>query len=187
MKKYNELLDLAIELEGLLLLKITRGESAPDEADKLIRIKAEQLWKGLSADEAPLSQPLESFEDEIIIIETPVEPESEPESERQYQPQPEPQPVSIADSLATDEMSVNQMATATADVSHVFTLNDKFRFCRELFRNSNEEFTDTINVLNAMESLEEAEDYLYNDLAWDPESLDVKAFIELIAPCYSMS
>ncbi len=181
MKNYNKLLDLAIELEGLLLIKIHRGEAAPDEADQLIALKAEQLWKGLSEDTDPLIQPQMPDEDEMMFAET------EPDSDNVPESEPEPVTVTIADTLATEGMSVNQMATATADVSHVFTLNDKFRFCRELFRNSNEEFTDTINVLNAMESLEEAEDYLYNDLAWDPESPDVKAFIELIAPCYSMS
>ena len=42
-----------------------------------------------------------------------------------------------------------------------FTLNDKFRFKRNLFDNSEEEFEGTIKVISEMSSIDEVNDYLY--------------------------
>lgn len=62
----------------------------------------------------------------------------------------------------------------------MFTINDKFRFRRELFGNSETEFADTLNLVSAMGSLAEAEDYFYGDLEWDADSEEVEAFMEII-------
>lgn len=63
----------------------------------------------------------------------------------------------------------------------LFSLNDKFRFRRELFGNSDAAFTDTINLLSAMHSLDEATEYLTADLGWDPEADDVKAYLAIVS------
>ena len=60
-----------------------------------------------------------------------------------------------------------------------FSLNDKFRFRRELFSNSEAAFRDSLSLLETMSDLSEAYDYFYTDLGWDPESEDVKAFIAI--------
>ena len=65
--------------------------------------------------------------------------------------------------------------------SKAFTLNDRFRFCRELFRNSNDEFKETLEVIGTMSDMEEAEEYFYNDLCWDPEKEEVKEFMAIVA------
>lgn len=62
----------------------------------------------------------------------------------------------------------------------MFTINDKFRFRRELFGNSETEFADTLNLVSAMGSLAEAEDYFYGDLEWDADSEEVEAFMGII-------
>lgn len=185
---YNELLDLTLEIEGLIMLKLQRGESAPAETDELLRRKIDFMQKfvvgvepvtpaddyAAIAESAAFEEASDADEDTAAQADTPAPADSPA------------QPLTVADTIVRDEPSVNEaIVSATGDVSKVFTLNDKFRFRRELFSNSNEEFTDTINVLQAMSSLDEAEDYLYNDLAWDPDNEDVKAFIGLIAPCYS--
>ena len=61
-----------------------------------------------------------------------------------------------------------------------FSLNDHFRFRRELFSNSDPEMTDTLNLVETMESFQEAEEYFYNDLGWDPENMDVADFMAII-------
>ncbi|MCI8998013.1 MAG: hypothetical protein HFJ95_03340 [Muribaculaceae bacterium] len=66
------------------------------------------------------------------------------------------------------------------DIFKAFTINDKFRFRRELFRNSQEEFDETLYVIAQMSNFEEAEDYFYNDLCWNPESEDVKEFMDIV-------
>lgn len=66
------------------------------------------------------------------------------------------------------------------DIFKAFTINDKFRFRRELFRNSQEEFDETLYVIAQMNNFDEAEEYFYNDLCWNPESEDVKEFMDVV-------
>ena len=61
-----------------------------------------------------------------------------------------------------------------------FSLNDHFRYRRELFSNSDLEMRNTINMVEAMQSFAEAEEYFYTDLEWDAESPEVKDFMEII-------
>lgn len=67
------------------------------------------------------------------------------------------------------------------DIRSFFTVNDKFRFKRELFGNNNIEFTESLNLVQTMRTFDEAEDYFYNDLQWDSESEDVMEFMSIIA------
>lgn len=66
------------------------------------------------------------------------------------------------------------------DLKSAFSLNDTFRFRRELFGNSAADMTDALHVVEAMHSFDEAEDYFYGDLGWDRESDDVKEFMAII-------
>jgi hypothetical protein len=66
------------------------------------------------------------------------------------------------------------------ELRRMFTVNDKFRFRRELFGNSDTEFTDTLNLVEAMRNYNEAEDYFYNDLAWDAEASEVQEFMAVV-------
>ena len=66
------------------------------------------------------------------------------------------------------------------DLKSAFSLNDTFRFRRELFGNCAAEMTDAIHMVEAMHSFDEAEDYFYGDLGWDRESDDVKEFMAII-------
>lgn len=66
------------------------------------------------------------------------------------------------------------------DLSTAFSLNDTYRFRRELFGNSAADMTDAINLANAMASYEEAEDYFYEDLGWDKDSEEVQDFMAII-------
>lgn len=69
-------------------------------------------------------------------------------------------------------------------ISSVFNLNDKFRFRRELFGNSDAQYVECLDVLSAMKSLDEAKEYLFEDLNWDQDNDDAKAFIELLSNYY---
>ncbi len=69
---------------------------------------------------------------------------------------------------------------ARNDVKSAFTLNDKFRFSRELFGNSQAQYNDALNMINAMHSFDEAEDYFYNDLEWNAENPDVEDFMHIV-------
>lgn len=61
-----------------------------------------------------------------------------------------------------------------------FSLNDSVRFRRELFGNSQAEYNDALDMVQSMHSYGEAEEYFYDDLAWDPTNDDVKDFMEVV-------
>lgn len=61
-----------------------------------------------------------------------------------------------------------------------FCLNDRFRFKRELFGNSDAEFSSAMNMIAAMDSYDEAEEYFIGELEWDEENPEVVDFMEII-------
>lgn len=92
--------------------------------------------------------------------------------------------VSVNDSIEkNDSLRVGDVMTIreAKDITKAFTLNDKFRFLRGLFCDNQTEFNDTLKHLSKLESLDEAYDYLLNDLEWDVENEEVQAFIGIIA------
>ncbi len=83
----------------------------------------------------------------------------------------ESKPLTLDEKLAREQ---------TRNLKKAFSLNDRFRFRRELFGNSDSEFADAINMVEAMESLTEANEYFYDDLQWDPENPEVIDFMQII-------
>lgn len=60
-----------------------------------------------------------------------------------------------------------------------FSLNDRFRFSRALFGGNTSRFDETVRVLEGCVGYDDAEDYLVDDLGWDPEADDDAAeFVE---------
>lgn len=160
--------------------------------------------------EEPIEEEIVDEEPEPEIepeVEEVIEIEEEPESEIEVVPEPEieeepaPEPVEevpepeevpeieeeieeeIADesvvekTITLDEAFIRNKAK---DLKSAFSLNDTFRFRRELFGNSAADMNDAIDLVNAMNSYDEAEDYFINDLGWDAESDEVREFMEII-------
>lgn len=82
------------------------------------------------------------------------------------------------DAMNSIDMSVPE--SEYDDLRKLFTINDRYRFRRELFGNDNVAMSDTINMISAMKSMSEAEDYVYSDLEWDKGNDDVRAFMDII-------
>ena len=59
-------------------------------------------------------------------------------------------------------------------------MNDRFRFRRELFGISDFRMNETLSLIDAMQSYEEAEDNILNDLNWDVENPDVAEFMKIV-------
>jgi len=66
------------------------------------------------------------------------------------------------------------------ELRKALSLNDQFRFRRELFGNSDIRMNETLSLIDAMQSYEEAEDYILNDLNWDVENPDVAEFMKIV-------
>lgn len=90
---------------------------------------------------------------------------------------PNAAPAPPAEPIKLDEMLSRREAK---DLTRAFTLNDKFRFTRQLFGGNKAQFADALNMLMAMHTLDEACEYLTADLAIDPDSEDGADFIAIV-------
>ena len=67
-----------------------------------------------------------------------------------------------------------------SDFRKAFSLNDRFRFRRELFGGNEEKMNKAITDLNDIHSYEESVTYLNNELKWNIEDEAVADFIKLL-------
>lgn len=162
----DKLSQLILEADGLMLLLQRHREETPSDVIALLRNKLQlilSLIDGLD-DTAPAA-PANDLKDpkDLKAAEAPAEYIED-----------------TVEGAAVDSAASRPRRPA----SSVFNLNDKFRFRRELFGNSEMAYTECIDMLTAMHSLDEAKDYLYQDLQWDPDNEDVIAFVDLLSNYY---
>lgn len=185
------LLNLAYEIEGLLLLHINRGDEASPEMIALLMSKSAQLQSGIAAlDSVVDNTPVITTTSTSTVATPAIGPETyddleaiatdaESEEREDADAVPTVNDTAAADSQPTlDERLARERA---ADISKAFTLNDRFRFRRGLFRDSDSEFKETLEVIGSMADMSEAEDYFFNDLCWDPSDPEVKDFMAIVA------
>jgi Predicted membrane protein len=72
-----------------------------------------------------------------------------------------------------------------SDLRKSFSLNDRFRFQKELFNGDPEKMNQTLIRLNECRSLAEAWDYLESELKWSSENDTVSAFKQLLEKRFS--
>lgn len=89
----------------------------------------------------------------------------------------------IVGDMAGESMAIESREAAPKNEMRgrlVFTLNDRFRFKRELFGNSDADFNNTLSYIASFDSYPEAEDYFLSDLQWNPKREEVKDFLEIL-------
>lgn len=161
-------------------------EPEPETEEDVAEVTAEQVADGeydneqepmveLVLDDEPTAEP--DAETSNVADET--EDVEAEDNEDNIEEEPEANEKASGDSepLRLDE---KLQRSRSKDLKSAFSLNDTFRFRRELFGNSAAEMTDAIHMVEAMHSFDEAEDYFYGDLGWDRESDDVKEFMAII-------
>lgn len=158
-------------------------EPEPEPEEDVAEVTAEQVADGeydneqepmveLVLDDEPTAEPdaeTPDVADETEDVEAEDNIEEEPEANEKASDDSEP--------MRLDE---KLQRSRSKDLKSAFSLNDTFRFRRELFGNSAAEMTDALHMVEAMHSFDEAEDYFYGDLGWDRESDDVKEFMAII-------
>lgn len=158
-------------------------EPEPEPEEDVAEVTAEQVADGeydneqepmveLVLDDEPTAEPdaeTPNVADETEDVEAEDNIEEEPEANEKASDDSEP--------LRLDE---KLQRSRSKDLKSAFSLNDTFRFRRELFGNSAAEMTDALHMVEAMHSFDEAEDYFYGDLGWDRESDGVKEFMAII-------
>ena len=126
------------------------------------------------------------------------EPEPAPVPEPQAKPQPEPvyELKSEPQAVKPQQRSLNDLfneqkqdlgdkfqQTKINDLTKAMSINDKFLFIRELFKNKSEEFSRAIHTLNNCENIEEAFDImegLKKQYFWDSTSSAYLALCDLV-------
>jgi hypothetical protein len=202
----QKLIQLNVEIEGLLRI-IAARES--DDAKQLLFSKYAEFKTIFEQEnqetEAKTEAPTQSDVQPIteIVTEVEAEPQASPSQtiaevltpSEQAQPELSSSTVSqqyqsndltTAEEIAAsrpNEMRVDEMLTRreARDLRKAFTLNDKFRFRRELFANNDAQFAETLNILSAMKNMEEAVEYMSDDLGWNMDSDEVKDFVNIIS------
>lgn len=103
---------------------------------------------------------------------------AEPEPE-----QPEADARPEVKSEAKAEMRVDEMLTRreARELRKAFTLNDKFRFRRELFNNDNDKFRETLERIERMQSNDEAVAYMTEVLGWNLDDEAPSDFAAIVA------
>lgn len=79
--------------------------------------------------------------------------------------------------MRLDEMIHRQ---SSRDLKKAFSLNDRFRYIREIFNNDAEYFDETIKNLEMLSNLDDVYDYLLGDIGLNHEDETVKDFLEII-------
>ncbi len=118
-----------------------------------------------------------------------VEPTPTAEPESASVPVAEPESVIEHEVIPTDtkvSLSLNDQLEKKilSDFRKAFSLNDRFRFRRELFGGNEEKMNMVIADLNDIQSYEEAMDYLNNILKWNLEDPAVTDFIKMLEKRY---
>lgn len=108
---------------------------------------------------------------------------TEPETVPEPEPTPEPEVITEPEEMPAPEIAPepSRGVSKVVELKRCFTLNDRYRFIRELFNNDAEDFEQTLAILAECPNYEDVCDYLYNDLLWDagrPEVVDFMAIVE---------
>lgn len=190
--KLQELIKLNIALEGALRVMQARPSAeASDHARRTFKAMAD-IFASLEhkmlphAAEAPQTPDVIAPEapetDEEALAEDKLAEATAAEEAPMAEPsaaQVPPTPVveSDAEAIRVDAREPNEHH----DIRKAFTLNDKFYFIREIFAGNQQEFYDTVDLLGAMHSYDEASEYIFEDLQLDADSEPVAEFMKVIA------
>ena len=79
-----------------------------------------------------------------------------------------------------DELSIPSTKEEKKRGRLIFSINDKFRFRKELFENSDVEFNNTLALIASMDSYEEAEEYFLNEEGFDKSNPVVRDFLNIV-------
>lgn len=198
MPSLKEMLDLVYEIEGLTELAMRR-DPVPAPILPLIAEKTATLAT-LASELAPQHPLASTIPEPVVPAENPVEIEEEGyeagnvdediyvtmEGEQDVTPLasgPEIYEVSKSpEALSVPQVEAQAPAVNNGndDIKRYFSINDKFRFRRELFGNDADQFARALELITRMKSYEDAEEYFYNDMQWDPENEDVMAYMSKV-------
>jgi len=151
-----------------------------ENSEPLLSQKEEEKEAVLQKEPEPIiEEPVQK--DEVKSPTEPVceEPVKEPVQKTAEAPQSAPV-------MAKGNVSLNDLLEKKnlSDFRKAFSLNDRFRFRRDLFHGNEEQMNQVIADLNQIDSLEEALRFIDTNLSWDMNNETVADFIKLLEKRY---
>lgn len=189
----SELLDKVYELEGLLSIALSRDE-IPQRLEEMIAARIEELAgyqenrKNLENQENRENRENrenQENQENLIYRDNQDNPDNLDKSDNPdnsddsyyivEDDEPEPiTPITPITPIAPPPPSPRQTGRL------VFSINDRYRYRRELFGGVDADFNDALSRVAAMDSYDEAEEYFIDELQWDPERPEVVDFMAVL-------
>lgn len=200
-EEIKEILNKIYEAEGLLELMRLRQEKSLEIYPMIVERLAEvnRLVGAMKVD-----KPVQETREETTVIETPDsedapdenfeydlddEPKPDDESRFDYQPEYQPEPETEQEfktepvepeSVVRSEPTVNLNANEQPKKRPALCLNDRFRFRRALFGGSDSELNAVLDRIATLRDFEDAENYLYGELGFEPDDEVVADLMEIV-------
>jgi len=182
----REIEELELDLKELKFLLKEVGEDktlAP-----LIKRHITRFIKSLEKinDELDVPEEVEAFipEEETLTIEVEEQNLTEEKSvtldEVVIAPELDDLKIEIPVDLASISPVLGERLRPATELNKSFSLNDTFRFSRELFNGDQGEMNRVLQEISEMNSLDEVISYLSLHISWDEENDTVKDFVELL-------
>ena len=178
---------------------VADDECNEDEEEEYIApfVEDEDSVSTVSSDESTQEIPIVEFSTDIPVIEVVTDDEDSDDGEDVQEDKSTPvfvddevdeqQVYNMGEPLENDEdttdfVTVGDMMSVrkAKELRKALNLNDRFRFRRELFGNSDVKMTETLALLDTMESYSEACEYLTQDLGWNTEDPVAQEFLSLV-------
>lgn len=191
----DQMLSLALEIEGLILLIQRRGDLVHPGVMEILRGKIASLSELAGIEpaapqmpEAPASPSVAAPDPEATAERTMSEAEAQAEAIAEQESPAEIEAVEQANDEAIadnalfegEEDAGIQPAKTIADSKPTFTLNDKFLFRNELFDGDETAFDDALCAIASFSTAREVEEYVTDDLCFDPNDPTVAAFLAAV-------
>lgn len=178
--KLRQLLDKVYELEGLVHLSLKREEASEDFI-RLISQKGKEvgrICKCLAAENPDVEEKIEEPVAENLILEeySLDEEEDEYEEPEEYYEEPEEEELPQSEKPKKEIKDRGKL---------IFTINERYRFKKELFKDSDADFNTTMAFVASMDDYEEAEEYFVNEEGFNMSNPVVMEFLEVIKNYFS--
>lgn len=154
------------------------SESEPVEVEEFVEDRAVDFFVDEVVDEVDSDYGFVPDDDEAEEDDpVDVEPQDYAEDDEEQDLYNRGEPFDVETPVTVGEMmSVRQ----AKELRKALSLNDRFRFRRELFGNSDINMNNTLNLLDTMNDLAEAREYLLQDLGWSTDEPVVQEFLSLV-------
>lgn len=170
----RNLLDKIYELEGLVHLALKRDDFSEDFI-RLISKKGEEVSELSNLAKGSNSEKLQELNSQ---------PSNEPSFSLEEYSIDEDENSNQKDSINIGNKPSVSINPSSSPDNHrgklVFSINDKYRFRKELFHNSDADFNNTLALVASMEHYDEAEDYFINEEEFDRDDPVVREFLNII-------